>query len=116
MIVLIAAAVLSVYNPGWYGEVLEHDEVVELASAYDDWNPYLMAEIWWCESWYHTMAMGPDKHGNVADVGLTQVNRVHWADYHPVFLMAFPWYSVYAAHEIWLMQGYHAWSCYEGDS
>jgi hypothetical protein len=106
MLVILLAIIFWAQGPGFHGPQLSTVQVQDLTSEYSDWNASHMVEIFYCESRFHPLAISP-----TSDVGLPQINRVHWDRFHPLLIMISPQYAVYAAHEIWLMQGYNAWAC-----
>lgn len=76
-----------------------------LLARYADWDVNTMLRIMACESGYDNTAVSPDGR----NVGAYQENVIHGYSYAE---MTDPVRSTEIAHDIWLSQGYRAWSCY----
>lgn len=76
-----------------------------LLERYADWSPDVMLRIINCESHFDENAVSPDER----NVGAYQLNVVHGFRYED---MTDPSISTDLAHDVWLSQGYQAWSCY----
>ncbi len=76
-----------------------------LIEQWDDWDADVMLRIIACESGGSSTAVSPGG----ANVGAYQLNQVHGYSYEQ---MTDPATSTALAHDIWLSQGYGAWSCY----
>ncbi len=76
-----------------------------LLSAYSDWDIDTMMAIIACESHGDPNAVSPDGR----NIGAFQENIVHGFVYAD---MIDPVRSTALAHDVWLSQGYGAWSCY----
>jgi hypothetical protein len=73
------------------------------------WASTLTTEIIPCESRFFEQAVSP-----TGDYGLTQINRETWHEHFDFDLLLLDWqYNVESAYEIWLAQGWSAWSCYD---
>lgn len=76
-----------------------------LVAKYVDWDAEVMLRIIACESGGQPDAVSPDGQ----NAGAYQENVIHGYSYAE---MTDPVRSTEIAHDIWLSQGYEAWSCY----
>ena len=76
-----------------------------LLVAYPDWDTEIMARIIQCESHGDENVVSPDGR----NVGAFQLNVIHGFSYEDA---TNPPVATALAHDVWLSEGYDAWSCY----
>jgi hypothetical protein len=100
-------------------------EVLQLA-AKTSWRPHLQTdfELLWdiiaCESgasgqWVSVHEIGDLDIEDGPSLGLMQINIFYWPSLHKHFDLMDPIDNLQAGWEVWNIQGWEAWSCYEID-
>ena len=106
---------------------INEDQFLWLASN-TSWRPYLypndykifhrLWDIASCESgnengWIRIDRVGDTDFDDGPSLGLMQINIFYWPSLHEHFNLFDPLDNLQAAWEVWNLQGWEAWSCYE---
>ncbi len=92
---------------GFHGMQMSDERMTELLAWYD-WDVDTMLRIARAESRLRVEAKNTNRNGTI-DRGLLQVNSVHG---FTIACLTDVLCNIWAAHQVWLRQGYGAWSTY----
>lgn len=100
---------LATLPVGFHGYRLSRADLTRLVAVYPDWPVTRMVDTFECESQGFTRAVSP-----TGDLGIPQIHVATWYRRFVPRWLFIPQYAIWAAHEIWLVQGEDAWVCARG--